>query len=140
MRDDKYDSKEAERILGRAADAVGVPAVVEARTRAARELLEHLRRLDGKSGIAVSEESPSMLRVCIGHASRFVREHEGKIYIASQLQNPEGVLVPLEFDPVDNVLRLAYQERVPATGQTETKHRDALVTVVNAIVRALEVQ
>jgi|SRR3990172_8961832 len=141
MPDDKYDSREAERILGRAADAVGVPAVVEARTRAAGELLEHLRRLDGKSGIVVSQESPCIVRVCIGHVSRFVREHEGKIYVASQLQNPEGVVVSLDFDTVDNVLRgPAYQERAPATGQMETKHRDALVTVVSAIIRALEVQ
>jgi hypothetical protein len=121
MPDDKYDSSEAERILGRAADAVGVPAVVEARTRAAGELLEHLRRLDGKSGIVVSQESPCIVRVCIGHVSRFVREHEGKIYVASQLQNPEGVVVSLDFDTVDTQAAIGEA----STSQMETTPRCA---------------
>jgi hypothetical protein len=144
MPDQRYDLREAERILGRAADAADVPVVVEAREAAARELLEHLRQLDGKSGIAVTDASSSCLQVRIGDVSRFVGQRGGRIYIATegrQATDHEGRTVPLEFDPADKLLRgPAYQERDPATGETKTKHRDALVTVVTAVVRALEVR
>jgi hypothetical protein len=143
MADPKYDVREAERILGRVADAADVREVVEARTAAARDLLEGLVGLDGKSGVHVARQNESAIHVHVGNRSVFVLQESGKIRIAPELPrtpggSAEGHEVPLTFDPVDTLLLgPKYDESDSTTGERKTKHRDALITVAEAIAKVL---
>ncbi len=133
-----YDLEEAQRILGRVADELGVREVVDARASAAKELLACLLRLNGKVGVRVGEDSRSAVQVGVGERTVFVRQNGGKIRITRQAEDEGGEPVPLTFDPLAKVLLgPAYETKDPVTGETKTKHRDALATVAEAVARAL---
>jgi len=152
MPKEKYDLKEAKRILGRAAEDAGVPAVVRARSEVARELLDALVSiatelidvLDGlqaNSGIHLEQDATSReVQIRIGERGVSVRQVSGRIEIASHPPSPDAdrKVVPLIFDPAEaRLLGPSYEEISTLTGERVTKYRDALVTVATAIAHAL---
>ncbi len=120
---DEYKQDNARRVFARLAEAAELPMFTEARTKAAKRLLDALIELGEKSGIPVLRADRDELTVTVNQKKATLQHSRGRIAI-SVGTGTTPTCVPLTYDAVAD--RLCGPD-----GQ------DALVTLAEAVAGAV---